>query len=69
VLNALSLLCCNILGIAGVIVTSIALSKINHDVPGARTLVRWGWGLLAAMFVLLVVFILISVARYGDLTG
>jgi hypothetical protein len=63
VLNGLSIFCCGILGIPGVIVTALALGKVHHDVPGARTLVKWGWGLLIASLALGLAFFAILIAN------
>lgn len=58
-----SLLCCPLIGIAGIVLSAIAMSRSDHDPESARKLVKWSWGALAAavvvgiaMFVLLIVF-------------
>ena len=61
-LNALSLFCCGVLSIPGIIVTALALGKVRHDLRAARTLVNWGWGLLGASVALWVVFIALAIA-------
>jgi hypothetical protein len=68
VLNGLSIFCCGILGIPGVIVTALALGKVHHDVRGARILVKWGWGLLVASLALGVVLLTLLFANASPTT-
>jgi hypothetical protein len=59
VLNIVSvLLCGNIFGIVGAVLSGIALGKIDADLPQARTLLRWGWILLAGGLALTVLAVL-----------
>lgn len=60
--------CCSPLGLAGAIVSGMAMSKAATDPPAARTLLKWGWGLAIATGVLwigfFVVYLAVGVSTY-----
>ena len=57
-----TLLCCLPLGIAGIVVSAMAMSRSAEQPESARKLVKWGWGLAIASVVLGIVIIVIYVA-------
>lgn len=46
-----SLVCCLVFGVAGIVLSAIAMSRSDHDPESARKLVKWSWGALAAAVV------------------
>lgn len=46
-----SLMCCLVFGVAGIVLSAIALNRSDYDLESARKLVRWSWGALAAAVV------------------
>jgi len=60
VFNILLIFCCMPLSIPGIVLSALALGKVNHEPDSARKLTIWAWicfgiGLLAtAVFVILV---------------
>jgi hypothetical protein len=53
IVNAVSILACCFTGltlfsgIAGVVLSSMALNRLKTDLPGAKNLVKWSWIALA----------------------
>lgn len=43
---AATVLCCPLVGIAGIVVSAIAMSRSTSDLDSARKLLKWAWGLL-----------------------
>jgi hypothetical protein len=62
----LATLCVSPLGIAGTVLSAIAMSRADHRPDSARALLRWAWGMVIATAVLVlaavVVVIVIAVA-------
>jgi len=58
--------CCGLASIAGAIVAGVSLSRVDSDLPGARRLVAWSWGLLAANIVIAAIVIAVLVARVNS---
>jgi hypothetical protein len=61
VCNILLIFCCMPLSIPGIVLSALALGKINHEPDSARKLTIWAWicfgiGVLAAAAVLALVF-------------
>ena len=54
--------------IGGIVTSSIALGRVGTDVPGARRLVKWSWGLLAASVALGILAIISIVALFASST-
>lgn len=50
----LTMLCASPFGIAGTVLSAIALSRADHRPDSARTPLRWAWGMVIATAVLLV---------------
>lgn len=46
-----SVLCCPVFGIAGIVLSGIAMSRADQDPIAARKLVIWAWAALAASIV------------------
>ena len=56
------LFCCALPSIAGAIVAGLAIGRADHDLPSARKLVAWGWGLLVASVLLGIVIVVVAIA-------
>jgi len=59
---AVTLLCCPPFGIAGIVVSAMAMSRSDTQPESAGNLTKWGWGLAAASAVLGVVVVAIYIA-------
>ena len=58
--------CCALLSIPAVVTSGLAIGRVDTDLPTARRLVTWSWGLLAGNVVLV---LLVAVAWFGLFTG
>ena len=56
-----AVLCCPLVGIAGIVLSAVAMSRSDRDPDSARRLVKWSWGVLAATIVLGIVAIVLIV--------
>jgi hypothetical protein len=57
----LTLLCCSPLGIAGIVVSALAMSRADFQPDSSRTLLRWSWGLAIASVVLGLAFLVVVI--------
>jgi hypothetical protein len=57
-----SLMCCLIFGVAGIVLSAIAMSRSDHDPQSARKLVMWSWGALAAAVVAGIAVVVLVIA-------
>lgn len=55
----LTLLCCSPLGIAGIVVSALAMGRADHEPESAKRLVKWGWGLAIASVVAVIALIVV----------
>jgi hypothetical protein len=58
----LTLVCCSPLGIAGIVVSALALGRADHEPESAWKLVKWGWGLAIASVVLVIALFVVIIA-------
>jgi hypothetical protein len=60
----LTVLCCNVLAIPGIVTSAIAVNRVQTDPDSARSLTAWSWVIFAANIVigitLIVVFYLVG---------
>jgi hypothetical protein len=72
VLSGVSLLfCCALPCVASIVTSSLALGRVDTDLPAARRLVAWSWGILAGGVVLgiLIVVGLVAFSANQSTTG
>lgn len=55
-------MCCNVLAIAGIVTSAIALGKAPGDPRSLRTLTIWSWAILAGAMILEIALIILAVA-------
>jgi hypothetical protein len=65
----LTLLCCSPLGIAGIVVSALAMSRADYEPDSSRTLLRWAWGLAIASVVLGLAFIVVVIVLAATQSG
>ena len=59
---AVSLLCCPLFGIAGIVLSAMAMTRSDRDPESARRLVTWSWAALAASVVTALTALVLLVA-------
>jgi hypothetical protein len=67
----LTMFCCTPFGLAGAITSGIAMGRVDTDLPRAKNLVAWGWGLLVASVVLGIaaIILLIMLGTFSEPRG
>jgi hypothetical protein len=55
----LTVLCCNVLAIPGIVTSAIAVNRFQTDPDSARSLTAWSWVIFAANIVIWITFIVV----------
>jgi len=58
----LSMTCCGLLAIPGIITSAIAMGRVNSDPASARNLTLWSWIIFAVNIVIMVAIVIVYVA-------
>ncbi|MGI8330166.1 hypothetical protein ACRYCC_09375 [Actinomadura scrupuli] len=61
----LSMTCCGLLAIPGVVMSAIAMGRVNSDPESARSLTLWSWVIFVINIVIVVVAVIVYVALYA----
>ncbi|MBC6460293.1 hypothetical protein [Actinomadura sp. HBU206391] len=57
----LTVLCCNLLAIPGIVTSTIAINRVQTNPDSARTLTAWSWVLFAANIVIMITFVTVGI--------
>jgi hypothetical protein len=62
----LSMTCCGLLAIPGVVMSAIAMGRVNSDPASARSLTLWSWVIFVVNIVIVVVAVIVYAAVYAQ---